>query len=75
MENTGGKDQRDSVDEEAGLLAASVSEGINSEEEWQDKAARHTCNEVPRHASVTSAGVVTHHKRQPMGCSTYCEKS
>ncbi len=59
MENIGGKDQRDSVDEEAGLFAASASEGINSEEEWQDKAARHTRNEVPRHASVTSAGVGT----------------
>ena len=59
MENTGGKDQRDSVDEAAGLFAASASEGINSEEEWQDKAARHPSNEVPRYASVTSAGVGT----------------
>ena len=59
MENTGGKDQRDSVDEEAGLFATSASEGVNSEEEWQDKAARHTRNEVPRHASVASAGAGT----------------
>ena len=27
MEHTGGKDQRDSVDEEAGLFATSTSEG------------------------------------------------
>src|ERR1039457_2237008 len=59
MENTGGKDQRDSVDEATGVFAASASEGVNSEEEWQDKAARHPRNEVPRHASATSAGVGT----------------
>ena len=57
VENTGGKDQRDRVDEAAGLFAASASEGLNSEEEWQDKAAGHPRNEVPRHASAASAGV------------------
>ncbi len=65
VENTGGKDQRDSVVEEAGLFAASASESIYSEEEWQDKAARHTRDEMPRHASVTSAGVGTH-------CGNHC---
>ena len=60
MENTGGKDQRDCVVEEAGLFAASASEGIYSEEERQDEAARHTRDEMPRHASATSAGVGTH---------------
>ncbi len=65
MENTGGKDQRDRVDEAAGIFAASASEGINSEEERQDKAARHPRNEMPRHASVASAGVGTH-------CGNHC---
>ena len=65
MENTGGKDQCDRVDEAAGLFAASASEGINSEEERQDKATWHPRNEVLRHASVTSAGVGTH-------CGNHC---
>ncbi len=53
------KDQRDSIVEETGLFGSSASEGFNSEEERQDKTARHTRNEVPRHAGVTSAGVGT----------------
>src|ERR1700675_435115 len=69
MENTGGKDQRDCVVEAAGLLAASASERIDSEEKRQDEAARHTRDEVPRHASATSAGVGTNcgdHRRSEL---------
>jgi hypothetical protein len=42
VENTGGKDQRDCVVEEAGLLASSASEGFYSEEKRQGEAPRHT---------------------------------
>src|SRR5664279_3381016 len=60
MENTGCKDQRGYVVEAAGVFAATASEGIYSEEKRQDEAARHTRDEMPRHASATSAGVGTH---------------
>src|SRR6202166_3459455 len=65
VENTGGKDQRDCVVEEAGLLAPSASESIDSEEKRQDEAARHTRNEVQSHASSTFAGAGTH-------CGNHC---
>jgi hypothetical protein len=45
VENTGGKDQRDWVDEEAGLLASSASESFYSEEEWKTEAPRHTVHD------------------------------
>src|SRR3989304_5972138 len=56
----GDKDQRDSVVEEAELFASSASASVYSEEKWQDKAARYTRDEMPRHASSTVAGVGTH---------------
>src|ERR1700737_4074387 len=60
MENTGGKDQRDSVDEEAGLFATSTSEGFYSEERRpENQAARHPRNDRPRHASGAPAGAGT----------------
>jgi hypothetical protein len=45
VENTGGKDQRDWVDEEAGLFASSASKSFYSEEEWKTEAARHTVHD------------------------------
>ena len=47
MENTGSKDQRDSVDSAARLLATSTSTSINPEEKRQDKASRHSHDERP----------------------------
>src|SRR5471032_2968703 len=53
LENTGGEDQRDRVVEEAGLFASPPSEGNDTEEgRPKDEAARHTRDEVPRHASL-----------------------
>jgi hypothetical protein len=70
MENTGSKDQRDSVDEEARLFATSTSEGFYSEERRpENQAARHPRDERPRHASVASAGVGTrcgNHRRSEL---------
>src|ERR1700687_1448805 len=60
MENTGGKDQRDSVDEEARLFATSTSAGFYSEEgRPENQAARHPRDERPRQASAASAGART----------------
>ena len=61
MENTGGKDQRDCVVEEAGTLDSSVFASLDSEKKQRKhEAARHTRDEVPRHASSTLVGARTH---------------
>jgi RNA-directed DNA polymerase len=46
------KAKRDCVVVEAGLFAPSASEGFYSEEKWQDEAARHPRDEMPRHAAL-----------------------
>jgi hypothetical protein len=58
VENTGGKDQRDCVVEEAGLLAPSASEGFYSEEKRPDEAPRHTDGDFIMHLSQLSVGML-----------------
>src|ERR1700692_341659 len=58
VENTGGKDQRDCVVEEAGLLAPSASEGFYSEEKRPDEAPRHTDGDFIMHLSQLNVGML-----------------
>ena len=59
MENTGGKGQRDSVDEEAGVFAPSAAEGFYSEEgRPENQAAWHPDGEFIMHLSLLSFGTL-----------------